>query len=65
MHRAQANARDALVELFRKRMAAFHRAAQAKLERFQLAHQTEIDRVIATFSEVLDVVDERPSFGRA
>jgi Tn3 transposase DDE domain/Domain of unknown function (DUF4158) len=61
IHRAQAKARDALVELFRKRMAAFHKAARTKLERFQLAHQAEIDRVIATFSEVLDVVDEHPS----
>src|SRR5205814_10530652 len=61
IQRAQAKARDALVELFRKRMAAFHKAARTKLERFQLAHQAEIDRVIATFSAVLDMVDEHPS----
>jgi len=61
IHRAQAKARDALVELFRKRMAAFRKAARTKLERFQLAHQAEIDRVIATFSEVLDVADDHVS----
>jgi len=58
---AQAKARDGLVELFRKRMAAFHKAARDRLEQLQLAHQEEIDRLIATFSDVLDVLDEAPA----
>jgi hypothetical protein len=58
---AQAKARDGLVELFRKRMAAFHKMARARLEQLQLAHQEEIDRLIATFSDVLDVLDEAPA----
>ncbi len=57
---AQAKARDALVLLFRRRMATFHKTARKKLEQLQLAHQKEIDRVIETFSDVLDVLAPVP-----
>ena len=57
---AQAKARDQLVVLFRRRMASFHKKARSKLEKLQLSHQKEIDRVVETFSDVLDVLETPP-----
>jgi len=60
IHRMQTQTRDALVDMFCKRMATFHKQARQTLQRLQLAHQAEIDQVVTTFSTVLDVLDDGP-----
>jgi TnpA family transposase len=65
IHRMQTQTRDALVDMFCKRMATFHKQARHTLQRLQLAHQTQIDQVVTTFSAVLDVLDDAPPAGEA
>lgn len=60
IHRAQSQTRDALVEMFRKRIANFHKAARTQLEKLQQANLGEIDRLLKTFTAVLNVRDDQP-----
>ncbi|KAB8139570.1 Tn3 family transposase [Chloroflexia bacterium SDU3-3] len=61
IHRMQAQIRDAIIEMFRKRMHTFHTRARTQLEQLQLAHQAEIQRMLTTFTAMLEVLDEQPT----
>src|SRR5262249_53004526 len=56
IHRMQTQTRDALVDMFCKRMATFHKQARETLQRLQLAHQAEIDQIVTTCTASLFTV---------
>ena len=58
IHQTQIHTRDALVEMVRKRIATFHKAARLELEALQLAQRGEVERLVTTFDAVLVALDE-------
>ena len=59
VHRTQTLTRDALIDMFRRRVATFHKQARTKLEKLQLTQRGDIDRMLGTFRAVLDVLSEQ------
>lgn len=62
IYEAQIETRDNLVEMFLKRMGTIHKKAQDKLEQIKQQNQDTSDRLLSTFTEVLQVFsdEEKP-----
>jgi hypothetical protein len=53
LHRQRVEARDEVVTMFCKRMAALHKKGRERLEELREAHRAESERLIGVFGEVL------------
>lgn len=62
IYESQIDTRDNLVEMFLKRMGTIHKKAQDKLEQIKQQNQDTSDRLLSTFTEVLQVFsdEEKP-----
>jgi hypothetical protein len=61
IHRALVKARDALGEMFIKRMAKFHGDGKEALQMIQLKHLEKSERLVTIFSDVLHNLDMQQS----
>lgn len=61
IHRAKIKNRDALAEMFIKRMMKFHQTAKKTLEKQQTANRAETERLLLTFIEMLNLINNRNS----
>ena len=58
VHTAATGARDDVVAMFCKRMAAIHKKGRDHLEALREVHQAESERLLGVFGDVLSVVRE-------
>lgn len=56
IHRAKIKNRDALAEMFIKRMMKFHQTAKTNLEKKQIANRAETEKLLLAFIGILNVI---------
>jgi len=60
IHRARVQTRDDLAEMFIKRMGNLHNRGKEELERLRARYREKTEAIVATMSDVIQVLDRHP-----
>lgn len=61
IHRARIQARDDLAAMYIKRMNNLHRRGKEELDRLRVRHREKTETIVATLTDVIQVLDTHPS----
>ncbi|PTU78906.1 hypothetical protein DBO86_11665 [Pseudomonas indoloxydans] len=65
INRARVQARDDLADMFIKRMNHIHRRGKEELERLRIRYRQKTEHLVATLSDVIQVLDTQPEDAEA